>query len=77
MKSFEHSYSVHIQVHQLVQKFDEHSVAKQHKFGVIYQKFGQVRHVCCGVSKHTSTATYDACYRVFVCLIIMVNIVDD
>ena len=35
----------------MVQKFDEHSVAKQHKFGVIYQKFGQVCHVF--VSVHT------------------------
>jgi hypothetical protein len=26
---------------EIIQKFDEHSVVKQHKIGVIYQKFGQ------------------------------------
>jgi len=26
---------------ELIQKFDEHPVARTHKFGVIYQKFGQ------------------------------------
>ena len=27
---------------ELLQKFDEHSIAKEHKIGVIYQKYGQV-----------------------------------
>ena len=29
------------QATELLQKFDEHPLAKTHKFGVIYQKFGQ------------------------------------
>lgn len=34
----------YLQAPDILQKFDEHSVAKQHKIGVIYQKFGQVSH---------------------------------
>lgn len=33
----------------MIQKFDEHSVAKHHKFGVVFQRFGQVS------VKHTHT----------------------
>lgn len=29
------------QISELLQKFDEHPLAKTHKFGVIFQKFGQ------------------------------------
>ena len=29
------------QVSDLLQKFDEHPIAECHKFGVIYQKYGQ------------------------------------
>ena len=29
------------QATELLQKFDEHPLAKTHKFGIIYQKFGQ------------------------------------
>lgn len=29
--------------HELLQKFDEHSIAKEHKIGIIYQKYRQVR----------------------------------
>ena len=31
-----------LQAPELIKKFDEQSVAKTHKFGVIYQSFGQV-----------------------------------
>ena len=32
-------------VEEWIQKFDEHTIDKCHKFGVIYQKKGQVRKV--------------------------------
>lgn len=31
-----------LQVQEMIQKFDEHTVANTHKFGVIYQTFNQV-----------------------------------
>ena len=34
-----------LQAPDLIKKYDEHTVAKTHKFGVIYQSFGQVRKI--------------------------------
>lgn len=40
------------QASQLIVSYDEHEVNNTFKFGVIYQKFGQVRTSCACLSKH-------------------------